>query len=439
MEENEEGNRNVLFSKTVSRTQQDYGNFNISVSMECDDELGVQLSVPVEIVTYEALSYGCPILIVTFMDGRGDLINAKKLDTGASYRLKIKSYEESLRTSTWILSHIETSNVKMGISDRGAFNLHFVHSSWKSFVYQKRTRGWSDTRYSNVVEEIASDSGFDVSSIEPTASKIENIQQPRWSNKMMLDWICQRARPNKGSGQYEYGISIDGKFFLSPFSSLEKGEVNIREDIDKFYLFMGSPPLEEKEANEYRKENNFTQMNIISFSVIEDSMIHHSQGAGGIMGSCYDYDTGEYAPDEVLYSESNNLQMSEWSAVNESFEMLPIQYNYGRNKKESRGIADNRIASIVNSMMQLRVTIVSSTIIHAGERVEVTIDNPPQYVDSQGTKNEILSGNYIIASVKNSIRSKNGKNSFYTELLLVSQGSNKKESDYYVSSKGGKV
>ena len=69
-------NKNALFSRISIRNSVD-AEYEIGVSMECDDELNIELSTPKEILTYEAFSIPSPMLIITFIDGRGDLMNAK--------------------------------------------------------------------------------------------------------------------------------------------------------------------------------------------------------------------------------------------------------------------------------------------------------------------------------------------------------------------------
>lgn len=437
---NKQGNRNALFSKTVVRNPESEGDDSISISMECDDVLDIQLSVPTQLTTYEAFSMGCPVLVISFLDGRGDLMNAKKLDTNATYILNLASYDGSEIESKWKLSHIEHINTSIGQSSQGAFSLHFIHDSWKAFAYDIHCRGWAKKKYSDVIEEIASECGFEITGIEETNDTLEYIQQPNWPNARFIRWMMERSSPSEGSGEFEYSVSIDGKFMFAPFSAFINRTFQIREGATKpIELYVGAPQTDEKRRSSARKQLTNVQAKVLSYSVLEQSNAYHKQGAGGVVNSWYDFDTAEYTREPFTYSDSSNLQLSEWSVVNEEWETSPVHLNHGRNALEAEYIGENRITSIVNGMNQVRVVIPTSTVVRVGELVNFTIDNPPEYKNEQGQKNEIHSGLYVVASVKNTYTSRRGAESFKTELLLVRQGNDKKESNYYTKSKGGKA
>lgn len=434
-------NKNVLFSKTFRRNSLGEDEDTMSISMECDDELGIELSIPIQVVTYEALSTPSPFLVVTFLDGRGDLMNAKKLDTGATYRLVMGSYDESVIESEWTLSHIQ-HHTSSGMSNNGTFSLHFVHTTWKEFAYNTHCRGWAETSYSDIVSEIAEECGLDITDVIATDGTPEHVQQPTWTNAKMIKWIMERCYPSDGSGEYEYSISIEGNFVFAPFSSFINQDFLIRDSSsgDPIEIFVGGHPRGDR-RKDFIKNNERSQFTATSYSVIEQSNSYHRQGAGGVVNSWYDYDEAEYHREEFKYSDSSNIQLSEWSAVNEEYETCPLHLHHGRNSDEAENIGENRICSVVNGMTQVRVLVPTSTILRVGEVVDLIIDVPDESKEDQGQKNEIHSGRYVIGSVSNNFRSgsKNRAESFMTELLLVRQGNDKKESNYYTKSSGGKA
>ena len=449
---NKEENPNAIFDGVTLRTAVgNDGHATVGVSLECDDPVNLALSKPLQVITKESLSTPSPMLIVTFLDAHGDLMNAKKLDSAAGYELKMESYEGSTSISRWKMSHIEHKNTVIGESSQGTFSVHFVHETWKDFAYLIKCRGWKNKKYSDVVNEIANECGFDVTDIVDTKETIETIQQPNWTNAKMVRWIMSRCTPSDGSGEYEYAISIDGKFVFAPLSSFINQEFQLRESVtDPVEIYLGNRPYsndvggKQNQVNSKIKkkrdsDNPSTSYSATNYMIVENSSDDHKQGAGGVVNSWYNFDNAEYKREKMKYSESSNLQLSEWSLVNQDYEDSPLFLFHGRNAKEAETIGENRITNVVNAMQKVRVIIPAAPNIKAGEIVEFTIPNPDKYKDYQGVSNEFHSGNYIVHSVTNNIDASNKAPMFNTELLLVRQGVDKKEVDYYTKSSGGKA
>ena len=445
-------NPNAIFSGVTVRTAVgNDGDANVGVSLICDDPVDLSVSKPLQIITKEALSIPSPMLIVTFLDAHGDLMNAKKLDSAVGYELKMESFDGSTSVSRWNMSHIEHKNTVQGESSQGTFSVHFVHETWKDFAYVTKCRGWKRKKYSDVVKEIADECGFDVTEIADTKREIETIQQPTWTNAKMIRWIMNRCHPLEGSGEYEYSISIDGKFVFAPLSSFINQDFQLREGADEpIEIYLGHKPyssdveggqkrINKKIKKKREKDNPNASYSAMNYMIVEDSSENHKQGAGGVVNSWYDFDNAEYKREEMKYSDTSNLQLSEWSLVNEDYEDSPLFLFHGRNAKEAENIGENRITSVVNAMQKVRVILPASPNLKAGEIVNFTIPNPNEYKDYQGINNEFHSGKYIIHSVTNNIDASNKAPMFNTELLLVRQGVDKKEVDYYTKSSGGKA
>lgn len=429
---------NAIFDMMKVRNPFGSGEEWIGMSLKCEDDLNMSLSKPLQVITSEKFS-SSPLLVVTFIDGNGDLMNAKKLDSAASYELILESYDGSRVVSEWNLSHISHKNNILGQSQQGMFSLNFVHKTWKDFSYKTHCRGWGQTRYSEVVSQIASECGFDVTDIAPTKDTIETIQQPNWTNAKLLTWIMSRAYPTNGSGQFEYSLSIDGKFVFAPLSDFIKQEFRLRGNIKGVpRIYLHGLPENSKQTHSRIKSNDDVVFYATNYSVVEDSGDNHKQGAGGVSNSWYDFDSGKYKRENVLYSDTSNLQLSEWSLVNNGYEDSPLQMTHGRNDIEAGRIAENRVVSVVNAMQKVRVLMPTSTVLKVGEVVELYIPNPREHRDQQGMYNEIHSGKYVVSSVTNHMNNRRSP-TFTTELLLVRQGVDKKESEYNTKSKRGKA
>jgi len=429
---------NAIFNRVIVRNPLDSeGEEHKAVSLRCDDELKISMSKPLQVVMREAMSIPSPVLVVTFMDAHGDAMNATKLNSASRYTLVLESYDGSKIESKWYLSHVNHSNSVIGSSEQGTFSVHFVHETWKKFAYEIHCRGWSNSKYSDIVREIADECSFDVTDIIDTEETLEAIQQPNWSNAKMLKWIMTRAGSSNKGGEYEYAISMDGKFVFAPFSSYIQREFQIREDLNEIpIIYLGGQP---SKSQERRDNNSKTNIYASNYYVVEDSMDNHKQGAGGVVNAWYDFNNAEYRREPLKYSETSNLQTSEWSLVNEDYEDSPLFMSHGRNHTEAETIGENRICSVVNAMQKIRVLLPSSPVLRVGEVVNFKIPNPLKYVEDQGKYNEVHSGKYVIASVTNNLDNDKKNPTFTTEILLVRQGIDKKESNYYVKSSKGKA
>lgn len=427
--------KKVIFSKTV-RKEASTGDEEdtISVSLECDEDVNVQISSPSSITTYEALNAGPPVVAMAFIDGVGDLLNAKKLDTQSLYRFKIGTVQGKIIDTRLRLSHIENANSQAGQPTQSSFIVYFVHDSWKNFSYLKNNDGWSDVKYSDVVNDILS--GVNVRDVKATDKTIESVTMPYWTTKKMIDWICKRAKPASGSGEYKYCINLNNDFFFAPFSDLIDENVDVREDTG-VTLEMGSAQRTDKRPAETSENANVTHT-FMSYSTTERSNASHSRGAGGVKSSVYDFNKGEYVLEDRKYSETSNKQLCSWSLVNEADEDNVKRIDLGRNFDEREAMKDNTITDVVNKMQEVTVSLNTSPVIRPGEVVNLVIPIPKDNA-YQGMKNEIHSGYYVVSDVEvKMVTRKGGEMVMRSDLTLIRQGINAKENNYYTSSQGGK-
>lgn len=422
--------KKVIFSKTISKhTSLDDYEDTVSISLTCDDDVNVQMSAPRSIVTYEALSYGPPVVIMTFVDGGGDLVNAKKLDASDIYTFRIGTVNDKILETKLRLSHIEHANTQGGQPHETLFNVHFVHKSWKQFSYVRHNLGWSDETYSDIIEDVMSRTSLNVRDVIASSPTIETTQMPYWTPQRMVEWVCRRASPSSGDGEYEYCINLNNDFFFAPFSSLMNEEVDIRED-SGVVLSMGSPQNERGRSGEMN-DNSKANFTFLTLDAKEESIRMHKRGAGGVLSHSYDFDNAEPHTERTKYSEIGSSMMSDWSLVLNDDEDCFYRMDLGRNYEEREAITENRILNVVNCMQKVKVSLHGTPVIRPGEVVTLDIPIMDDY-SYQGIKNEQYSGKYVVAEVENRVASRKSGHLMRSDLTLIRQGTNTKENNYYV-------
>lgn len=385
--------RKVLFSKTIDR-----GRDSVAIAVECEEEISVSLSIPHTVITYESMSAGVPVIVATFSDAAGDLVNVKNLDTTLIYRLSIGTSQEVIVSDVPILiSHIEFGNIKTGESQNVSFEVHFVHAAWKDFSYTTRNRGWSESRYSDVVRDLLE--GFNSQQVEETSGVNDFLVQPHWSNNDMLRWVAPKAEG--GSGNFVYGITLNGDAFFRQFSSLTDV---IRDDFGA---------------------NN----EIIHFRVIENTHKLYKQGGSGIVYHYYDYSSGNYTNETI--PPQSTAGISDWSSVDGSYP--PYLHIYGEREDSTRAEAVNRVKSINDSFLKVKVMThaPSSLLIRVGECVDITIRSFGETV-TNSSFSEHYSGKYVVSESKIVFKDDKKSSLMHVEMTLVRPGVNDGDKRNYV-------
>lgn len=431
----------VIFERHIEK---DGAGEDVMVRLETDEDIGAQYVIPKKIQILEGLSVGSPYVKIDFIDGDGDLSNVKKLDTSVIYTLSFGNEVNGLRQIRMYPVKTSYGSGNMGKSENMPFTVHFIHESYRELIHKVRDRGWHNTKYSDVVEEIANECGLNVIGMTPTKHKVETVLQPYWSNLKLLNDIARKASPEAGdrSGHYEFAISLEGEFFFLCLSDLIKKAHERTQNRPRSENRNGIPllklqgnPISDKERRKLLEENGYVPQVFYSYKIDESYLESLTQGAGGTTDMFYDFDTGTYKKTQTKLSSSDIAMLSEWSNIHEDDELASLRNYRGRNTYAPEE-GKNRVSNLVNTTQRMHITLNANPIIKTGDVVEVMIPTPAETY--QIPYNEVHSGFYIVAEVRTDINMYHNTGSL-TSLTLARQGVDDKELTGYARSSKGKV
>lgn len=431
----------VLFEREISKGIDEETLF---VRLTCEKDFEIAFSYPKYVKMYEVLSTGSPYVIIDFVDAIGAGTNANKIDTNAIFTLYFGRTLEESRSMRMKIAKVDHSNGIGGKSTHVGFSIHFVHESWNSFIHKTHNRGWSNIKYSDVIAQIASESGFNVLGIADTRLTKELVTQTNTSNHKLLKKIIASAMPVAGSnGHFEFGVDLEGNFFCLPVSDLIKKAHESRtdrppsENRGEIPLFrMDGHPANVRERKDLKNKDNAGYPYLFSsYEVKEDYMPMMMRGAGGITTMYYDFDSGEYRKKNNTLSSSDFDQLSEWSVVHPDDEVNNTRL-YGGRDPDTEVKGTNLLSNSTNSVQKVKIKTEGTPFIKIGDIVEVIIPNPPDMYSEP--YNETYSGFYMVSGVEHMFRLH--KRTAYSNILtLTRHGVDKKDLDGYARSSKGKV
>lgn len=372
---------NVIFSKQVRS-----GDSSVGFMIEGGD-IDLSIVQPHSLSFIESIDNGVPVVVASFTDGAGDLVLVRNLDTATVYEMTvIVGDEDPIAVVPLRIASIEMVSSVEGQAKQIVCEVTFVHAFWYEFCLETHSRGWRNTSYSAIVEEIV---GGEVS---PTSGVPESVVQPYWSNMRMVDWIAKRCVSTDGKGDYVYGVRLDGEFFFKPYEHLD----DLIED-----------PIVPR-----------------LFSIRTKPHRNYKQGESGIHSKWYDYDSGTYQLNHVTYQPQG---ITDWTLIDEAAPPH-LSYSHGRNK-EYDVITDNRIKSITNTSQAIDVILEASEGINIriGQKVDIQFTASNEFeVNSEFSEN--YAGEYVVVKNKTAIsQTKRGKVTAHTELTVVRPGFNDSE------------
>jgi hypothetical protein len=431
----------IIFERHIEK---DGAGEDVMVRLETDAEVGAQYIIPQQIQVMEGLSVGSPYVKIDFVDGDGDLSNIKKLNTNVVYTLSYGNEVHGLRVMRMYPVKTTYATGNLGKSENVKFTVHFIHESYRKMIHQTRDRAWSNSRYHDVVKQLATECDLSILGITPTKHQIDFIVQPYWSNLRLLKEIADKATPQDTakSGHFEFGLSLEGEFFFLCMSDL-MDKVHERtanrpasENRDGIpILKLQGSPFPDEERRRMLEENGFVPQVFYSYAIDEAYLDSITQGAAGTTDMFYDFKTAKYQKVKTTLSESDIAMLSEWSNIHKDDELSPVRNYRGRNiyaPEEGR----NRVSSLVNTTQRMNISFDSTPFIKAGDIVEVVIPTPSE--GSDAPFNEIHSGFYVVAEVKTDIKMYR-KTGSLTTISLARQGNDDKEMEGYATSVKGKV
>lgn len=424
----------TIFSRIISRDEYN-DDYLIALTSEADTQLSAVSVISVDIKN--VISTGTPIISIKFVDAHGDLVNINRLNTDAEYYLYFGTSKVDASRLPLKISRIDFANNDSGRSDVYGFTVFFVMSNWDSLIQDVHSRGWRNTKYSDVVAEIASECGFSEIDVSTSKEVRSSVVQPHWSNLSLLRDIRKKAIPNDTTGHYEFGVNLDNSFFfLSTEELVNRSISRYGGDGEVPLLKLHGSPENQSEREELKKSNDGIPANFVQFFSSERFMDSVLQGAGGVESQYYDFESRRFVRTKNTFSESDEKTLSEWAYVHPSNEKSSLKYYGGRNSQVAIE-AQTRVSDVMMSTNMFQISSHGSVDFEIGGVIELIIPTPPDKNKAQ--YNEMYSGFYWVVEVEHMFNLKDGKGTFVSLLTLARNGMNGKDLEGYVASSGGRI
>lgn len=425
----------VVFSHIINRID-DNDNTFIALTSDSDTQLRT-ISVS-GISVKNGLSVGSPVVVVNFIDGAGDIANFNRLDTNGNYYLYFGRDSLNSRRLPLRISKVSFSNGVAGQSRSYGFQVFFVMANWQEFLHKTYNRGWRNIKYSSIISQIATESGFKSVEVSDTPRQLESVTQPYWTNLALVNDIRKKALTNEGAGHFEFGITLDNDFFFMNQDDMIKRAVersNVNNGGKVPILRMGGYEKKESSRTKEKEDNDEVPANFVQIQSNERFMDSVVQGAGGVESQYYDFVNRQFVRTVHKFSESPSKTLSDWSLVHPDNELATLKWYGGRNP-ETKNQASNRVSEVMFGLNPMQLTTEGATNYEIGGIVELIIPNPPN-AGLDSPYNEMYSGFYFIAEVEHLFSFK--RNTYITKLSISRHGVDGKDVPSLVPSAGGKV
>lgn len=406
---------------------------SLYVALRCDQDIGIRSIKPISLEIHENFSATSPQVILEFVDGYGDFVNHLKPSPLTRFYLDVGKNALTLSRLEMRCVSTTLSNTKAGSTEQVSFRMAFAFHEWDKLISVRYNRGWNNVRHSDVVSDIIRDIGFPSVDISPTTSVDESVVQPYWDNTTMLSYLRSISSTSNG-GHVEFGTTTTGEFFFKSIGDMiEEQRLDAINGKLPVIRMEGQITDEVSRAEEYQKNFGYPSY-FMSLSGTERYSDAVSHGGGGFISGHYDFDTDTYRTGDVRYSETNNLQMSDWASIQKGDETSRVMH-YGGRYPNTPGVVRNRVVDIVDSTNTVSISTEGSFDIHIGKMVELIIPVPPN-AESIVPNSLMYSGFYLVSGVMHKIVFK--KSTFNTLITLMREGFDGKDMKGYVVSRRGK-
>lgn len=393
---------------------------NFYTRLECNAPfVGEQPWAAVDnIVIVENINWMSPIVKVEFVDSLGVIPSAGYFSTESEYKLHLGQDAEDTMVIPISPLKMEVGQMQPGLMENFHVSFPFYMDHWHEMNLRNRCRGWRNRKYSDVVNVIAEECGFEEINIQPTRNKY-SIIQPDMTNYQMLRWLQKESKSIEGDHAYQIGVSADGSFFYQSLNSLYNTEPTKT-------LFSTAKDFTATDGD----ENTFMLYNLNFKNKYLGPLTY---GASGIESCHYNWETKEFVYEEHYFSDMNQDQLSEWSTLAEKDEMISKLSSGGRDI-DRRDEDITKVIQKTNAIHSLSGTMMGNMDISIGEVVKVII-SPSEKWDIDIS--ETSSGYYMISRVQHNIMTQ--KRQFVTDVTLQRVGTDLKELEGLVESSSGKV
>lgn len=386
----------------------------------------------------EDMSTGSPVCVMNFIDGNSRLMSDAKLDYDAEYFLEIGNNPlNSNVTLPLKLSGIDFTNsgdLGSPANENVSFRLTFVYSGWDKIINERKSRSWGSVRYSDVVNDIASECGYTSVDVEQTNSIRDSVIQPYISNLGMIRYIQKRAKSKEFDDICEFGVDMSGHFFFKSISRLISEQMSDAINGNIPSITLKPTQIDYQARLDEKKENLGIPSTFYVFNGNEDYVSNTISGGGGVKASYYDFEKDEYVTSDIIYRDFDSYQLADFTPVKRVHEDTnKLMYSGSNNEFENIAKAD--VSEIINSYAQLSISMEGTTDISIGRMVELIFPTPVNGFSSS-PYSEVYSGFFIVAGVEHLFDM--GVNSYVTILRLVRNGYSGKFLDGYSKTTLGK-
>lgn len=364
------------------------------------------------IILNESFSAGTTLMEISFLDAVGSLINGMFLTPEVEYTTTFGLDDQNASQCGFQLSANRAETVTGGKIQDVATSASFMGTNWPNMLNQTHSRSWAAAKYSDVVKAIAQECGFTDLDIEETSGTFDVIQ-PGWQNYKMLEWVAEHAVNASNVPGYDMVVTIDGAFRFKTYNAFFQSPL-----VRNLYLFGQNPT----NANIY--DVHFTQNYAPTMNAGGGFGVHHMY---------YDYDSGEFVVDDMDISQSSQSQLSDWFFM-PAAHLNPTSRMYGARDANVAQVAEKKIASTINTVNNLKFSMLGDTNLHAGDVVNLVLSTNTLF---KNPINEFYSGYWLIAAVSQIIDVQAA--SFTSQLTLVRAGFNGTGITNLVKSPMGKV
>lgn len=372
---------------------------NVYLKMDTESETastGLHIN---ELTITESFDTGVPYMSMQLLDRAGDITNLTGIDPNGVYNIHFGKNEKETVTIPFQVSTVRESNRVSGAMENVALDISFLEEGWKTFLKGHRSRSWKDSKNSEVLKEIAKESGYypEVT----TTSGNKDIIQPYWSNAKMTSWLASNSTTEVDGitvGGMIYGITTDKRFLAKP--------------INEFY---------KKYARWAFKLGDDVILDDISFpvaTITRESIPQMIGGTAGYNSKHFDYNTKEFVTNNVKYSDSKTTQLSEWAYLSKDLETAD-HVTYGGRDIDYKHVTEDQLLRLMGGNTMMDITVGGNPNYHIGDKVTILIEGTES---TNVLVNEQFSGDYIILRVDHKIRM--SEKLFVSELILGRSGVN---------------
>lgn len=405
---------------------------SLYISLSTDLDISVTAIIPQRLEIAEAFSSATPAVSFDFVDGNGDVVNLQNIPMDAVFYLDIGTSPIDANRIELRCSKMQIMNKTQNSSEQIAIRMTFVHKGWSAFQGIQHNRGWKETRYSDIVKELVTEAGYATDSISESADIPEIAIQPYMSNFGFIRYLAGKTYSENGGG-IEFGATTDNRFIYKT-----TGDMIIEQYQDaidrKLPVFRMEGQILDPIYQYQQYRDNSAPTYFVHFAGERDYLRSILGGAGGVRAMYFDSETGQYKNEEIRYSDLEAPQMTDWSGVCASDEVMGRRVFGGRDA-DTITEASNRLIDNVDAIARFEISTERAADVHIGDMVEVIIPTP-NAIGSNVPQNIFYSGFYLICGVTTVV---NLQTSAATSTIqLMREGYDGKQLTGRVKSKYGK-